>query len=578
MITGGVTFSNFYVDNVSISDFTIPPPTFPYLSQEDPLWASLEYDSASAWAGIDKSGIERWGCALTSAAMMLQEYGVKDLSGNEMKPDFLNTWLKGQSDGYIGPGYVNWLAIARYAKGKATDGKSLEFTRSYDPSAMELPAILGLPGHFVVAHGEDATTWKINDPADETKTTLAKTTAIRSINRFTLSSTDLSYMLFSVNSGVSATLYRESGEEVDIDWSDEYLSDDVEGTASSTVQVGMLAKPPSGKYRLEVTRPNDQDSDVKIYLYDKLGSTTPQILPLTLPTTSFDIQYGSEVGEVRTVTEVDSTMPNFTLTTPTFEGWMTTNQTATFEYFDINMLDDYTHPTCEIGSEGLAQTCSILPNVCDKAGNCNTQSQVSNPADIDKTPPASFFILPPITNNWDGIVVGTASDNVSGVAKVELMITRPGEAEMSVVASGTENWSYTLSDLRDGEYIIKSRATDMAGNVESERSVVTLTLDRVAPGVPRILWARGWWNRIFVDWRSVGGASKYRVYYGSKRNQLNNISEVTESDWMSEALKQGQYYVAISAIDQAGNESQISKISKVEVHKKWDWRRLRFND
>ena len=68
-----------------------------------------------------------------------------------------------------------------------------------------------------------------------------------------------------------------------------------------------------------------------------------------------------------------------------FYGWYNTDQISSFQYSDTNLLDNYTNPTCTISTEGTAQTCSLTPNVCDKAGNCNTTLVVSNSADIDKT-------------------------------------------------------------------------------------------------------------------------------------------------------------------------------------------------
>jgi hypothetical protein len=137
---------------------TTPTPTpFPYLSQKDSAWAGEEYDSASTWAGAARSGIGRWGCAITSVAMILQKNGVNALDGTSVDPSKLNTWLISQTDGYIGPGLLNWLAVTRYVKASYDAGNAstkLEYSRPSATSTPVLPTILGLPGHFVVAHDE----------------------------------------------------------------------------------------------------------------------------------------------------------------------------------------------------------------------------------------------------------------------------------------------------------------------------------------------------------------------------------------------------------------------------------------
>jgi hypothetical protein len=166
---GDQSWPQLYIDFIGLDSTPTPtPPPFPYLSQKDPLWGSKEYDSALTWAGIGKDGIGRWGCALTSVAMMLRKYEVKTPDGANVDPDILNTWLKGQPDGYIEPGLINWIAVTRYVHQSYEAGKSpteLEFVRQASGTSPTLPAILGVPGHFVVAHDEDTTNWKINDPA-----------------------------------------------------------------------------------------------------------------------------------------------------------------------------------------------------------------------------------------------------------------------------------------------------------------------------------------------------------------------------------------------------------------------------
>jgi hypothetical protein len=133
---GDVEFDNFLVKNLDPSPTEIPTETptptptptatlietptptptespFPYINVPDikqfsTPWSSQEYDQATKWSL--KPTIERWGCALTSAAMILRNFNHK------VFPDFLNNWLKSQSDGYIRNGLINWLAVSRFSK------------------------------------------------------------------------------------------------------------------------------------------------------------------------------------------------------------------------------------------------------------------------------------------------------------------------------------------------------------------------------------------------------------------------------------------------------------------------------
>lgn len=310
-------WQHFNIDNVSIiySDYAAILPTFPYLTQKDPLWAHKEYDSATSWAGVDKSGIDRWGCALTSAAMVLQKYGVKALDGAPVDPDKLNTWLKSQSDGYIGPGLLNWLAVTRYVKTSYTAGHAdtkLEFVRSYMPTLPVLPAILGLPGHFVVAYSEDATNWKINDPNNVSKTVLAKASTVNSVNRFLPSLTDLSYMLFTANPGLVVTLRDSVGNIIPMDWKEEFLVDDVDELSSTSVMIAMLPKPVEGEYTLLINNSTGSIQSLATYLYDRDGEVSQDNLNLPAMTSAtFIIQYAA---------------------TPTINSPITLDYTSIFDY------------------------------------------------------------------------------------------------------------------------------------------------------------------------------------------------------------------------------------------------------
>ncbi len=279
----------------SLPENPISAPTFPYFSQLDSRWKNEEYDTAGKWAGIDKYGIGRWGCALTSATMVLQKNGVKALDGTDIDPSKLNTWLKSQPDGYVGLGYLNWVAITRYTRLSYEASHSptkLEFTRT---GAVTFPSIIGLPGHFVVVHGEDGSNWLVNDPASNTITTLPKSTALSSVNTFVPSMTDLSYMMFSKAPAVKVKISKEHGRDLNIEWEDEQITDQQTGDTGPVNNVGLVSKPKSGEYELKVSNSSDTPSVFDIYLYDKFGN--PYIKKLIIGKKSnvkFEIKYNKD--------------------------------------------------------------------------------------------------------------------------------------------------------------------------------------------------------------------------------------------------------------------------------------------
>ncbi len=577
------SWPTIWIDEIRITDSQNSPP-FPFLSQKDPDWADHEYDSASDWAPLLQQGIDRWGCALTSAAMILQKYGL-----SEVNPDNLNTWLQNEDDGYIGPGFVNWLAITRYAKGKLPgEKKSLEFTRSYDPTDVELPAILGLPGHFVVAHEEDLTSWKINDPALSVgDTNLLKTSTVRSVNRFIPSNTDLSYMLFVTKSGVSGTMTSPASIPVSLTWLDEYLTDDVGGSVLGPhLSTAMYGTPPSGEYHLTIINSNITPSEFEIYLYDVNGNFVKQIITAPPGESEYLVVFDRLRAQDNHIIVVDIIPPSTpTLLTPTNNSYHIPAGLK-LDWSDVTDLSlpvryEYqlesvsgTTTASELDISALADNAfSWKVRACDVADNCSGWSDTWS-FTIDSLPPSSDFALPTISNNWDGNIVGTASDNMSGVANIELIIDPPIGLEFVITAIGTTDWSYTIPVVTDGTYTVRSRATDGAGNVESELTQRTIVVDTVRTESPVIRFVRGWFNRIELNWRPVENAVSYKIFYGTKRDQLTNVVTTTNTHWLSGELRVGQYYAAVKAIDLAGNESALSAVKKVEVHKKFDMRNI----
>ncbi len=314
-----VVFSSFLVDYVRVTDLG-ETNNFPYLSQKDPQWANLEYDQASQWAPDGHRGIANWGCALTSAAMIFQHFGVKSPTGETTTPLVLNSWLKNQSDGYVGQGFVNWIALTRYAKEAKDAGQSptsLEFKMSnYDPNqTYDTPSILNLPGHFIVGYDQTQDQFKIKDPADETKTELAKNSpTIRKIDRFIPSNTDLSYFMFTIEPDFEIQLKDQNGQSLGEEFTQEPLVDDMgngSGSNGQGLKILQVPKPPTGNFTLTVTNPKDEGQTYHLteYWYDHNGQVekkTENYHLIPHHQDKYHFNYTGSVGETNNQISIDS--------------------------------------------------------------------------------------------------------------------------------------------------------------------------------------------------------------------------------------------------------------------------------
>lgn len=196
--TGITAPARVQFDNVQVrlladaTEVLLPVPVF---RQDDRNWAEALYDSAPQWAGSQPPTMHRWGCALTSAVMILRFYGFTTLlDGSPLTPLSLNSWLMAQVDGYVADGWVNWVALVRLARLLRVEWSSVEaplpqlryyYQGWHDWEAEGLPKILAelqagrpsileLPHHFIVSTGAGANgqAVKVADPLSD-KTALA---------------------------------------------------------------------------------------------------------------------------------------------------------------------------------------------------------------------------------------------------------------------------------------------------------------------------------------------------------------------------------------------------------------------
>ena len=291
---GSNPHSETLFDNVvvrSLDETPTPTPTpvnlnVPSLKQTSSPWGEQIYDYAKKWA--KSTSISYWGCALTSGAMILNYYGINLLpNGNLLNPGTLNSWLNSQQDGYIGQGWVNWLAISRLSKiAKTVNGitsyDSLEYTRKNTSDINILkedinnlnPDILEEPGHFIVAKGINGDTFNINDPYYNRDTLNdGYSNSFLSLGSFVPSSTDLSYIMVVTQPNVTISVIDESGNNSGYSFDQQAMINDINPSeANSPIKIFYLNKPTNQSYELDLSSPTNKLTEFTIYLYDQNGS------------------------------------------------------------------------------------------------------------------------------------------------------------------------------------------------------------------------------------------------------------------------------------------------------------------
>ena len=297
----------------------------PYFSQLDPQWRSEEYDSATTWAPADPS-IGAWGCALSSMTMVMHYHDITTFAdGTPLTPSTLNRWLLTQPDGYIGEGLLNWMAVTRLTNQLSSvfgtpsleyrfSNQALQATLLSELETHHRPAVVNIPGHFLVAEGvvQSETTegedqerdFYILDPA-YTHTQLSQhADAPLSLRLLTPSYTDLSYFLFVPTAATTDISLSTASELLPLTQHSEYLAAATQDTETSSPPqlLWQLQQPASEDYLLEITGTPGQEYSVPFYSYAQYGEVTAHTLTGTFG-------YGPEKYHFSFNKETGSTIP-----------------------------------------------------------------------------------------------------------------------------------------------------------------------------------------------------------------------------------------------------------------------------
>ena len=326
-LLGGYSSLGGYRSNViraNINDLAPLTPqssdlSVPNLKQTNSAWNTKEYDNAHLWSPNDFS-IGSWGCALTSATMVLNYYGYNKLpDGTELNPDTLNAWLESQNDGYVDNntnGYLNWLAITRLTKlaksiNNISSFDTLEYQRTNGLNNNKLttdlknniPDILEEPGHYIVAKGINQETFDINDPYyDNNKLSDAYSNFYLSLGSYIPANSDLSYIMLISDPKLNIIVKDNQNNIIgDSFIQNGIISDQDAKNKQNPIQITYLPKPDNGNYQIEILSNQTSTYNLKIYLYDQNGndkiinqygitnSATPDLLKLNFNKTNINL-------------------------------------------------------------------------------------------------------------------------------------------------------------------------------------------------------------------------------------------------------------------------------------------------
>lgn len=291
----------------------------PYFNQNDLPWGPTEYDHAST-LNISSPTINRWGCAVTSAAMVLNFHNMTTFTDNTpIDPGSLNNWLK-NNNGYLtgknkkgGYAMLSFPTISRLTKilydaGKAT--KKLEFQRLLpstqatntlldDLNNGKYPDILKVSNastssHFVVATGSinNDTTFTIKDPEWNVADLSSFGNTYLHIDRFIPAQSNLSYLLIVTNPETELLITDPSGHKTGkivqngqtlsfLEISDAlYMQDSAISNPGIPYGLGtdthvfLLPKPMNGNYTLTISGNSTTDYTVNLQTFLTDGSNT----------------------------------------------------------------------------------------------------------------------------------------------------------------------------------------------------------------------------------------------------------------------------------------------------------------
>lgn len=295
--TGVFPSTEIYFDNIVVTDLNNELIDISHQSQKDPQWADQVYDHATEWAEAGSTGIKNWGCALTSASMILSHHGF------QTNPAELNQYLIDQS-GYTNWGGVIWSYFTKFARDKKQQNPDLSQTKllefsypDYDSAIVAQDLSAGLPvilklltnpennsHHFLVAAGTNKQTNNLlgfdpakTDPShiniDEQYPSAEKL----NIARFTPSNTDLSY-LWIFGSNTLSNFHINNNPTTP--FQEGSIQDSLSSDVSQSYQTIAIPKPQTDNYLISFTTTHPGFHTFEVAAFDSTGDDYHQTLSI----------------------------------------------------------------------------------------------------------------------------------------------------------------------------------------------------------------------------------------------------------------------------------------------------------
>lgn len=210
------------------------------------------------------------------------------------------------------------------------------------------------------------------------------------------------------------------------------------------------------------------------------------------------------------------------------------------------------------------------------AGLSGPASASSDGLTLDGVSPDSAVSTNGYYNNfsWPGSIAGTATDELSDVAVVQITLQRQDNlyfngatwvaAQTWLAATGTLNWQYTFAPVNGQTYTVQSRATDVAGNVETTFGAGAFNFASEGPAAPiissvthpdEVVWSEN--NDPAFTWTvpaSGSGIQGYSYLLDQVADTEPDLSADTNGTNRSYTnISDGILYFHVRALDNANN-------------------------
>ncbi|RFF32617.1 hypothetical protein DZC52_01365 [Wenzhouxiangella sediminis] len=212
----------------------------------------------------------------------------------------------------------------------------------------------------------------------------------------------------------------------------------------------------------------------------------------------------------------------------------------------------------------------------DEAGNVSPPSEPAE-VELDRRPPAMTIVEPLSGHAFDESVRVTADSEDLDIAEVQFAWRAEGDVDWTNLGDPVSQRPYrrvwTPGELAWGEYEIRALASDTGGLTDPEPPVVAVQYaDLTPPQIPLALSAAVDGTEVSLTWQAVpdDDLAGYRVYRGEfgfvmiagPIEATEYVHTVGWNEW--DDIREIGY--RITAVDEAGNESEPSATVEVTVH------------